>query len=226
VLVRYVPRAASPGQRLRRAIRAALYLSVRLRLALDPEYPWLVHGAVKWLRGHVGPSMTGFEYGSGRSTLFFSRLAGSLVSVEHDAKWNRIVASRLADCGADNVRCLFMPPAEDASEDPHPGRPAIWDRTGAAHRKPEFSAYCDSILDYPRESFDFVLIDGRARVECALNAFSRIKPGGFLVLDNSEWEKYQPIFEAAPDWKRLDFENGVWRTSILVRPGRARETST
>ena len=63
-----------------------------------------------------------------------------------------------------------------------------------------------------------MLIDGRARVECALNAMSRVRPGGFILLDNSEWEKYAPIFAAAADWTRRDFENGVWRTSILCRP--------
>ena len=75
----------------------------------------------------------------------------------------------------------------------------------------------DAILEFPEDSFDFVLIDGRARVECAYNALSRVRPGGFLLLDNSEWEKYAPIFAAAAGWTRLDFENGVWRTSTTAR---------
>ncbi len=228
MLVRYVPRGAGPGQRLRRIVRAVLYLPVRLRMALDPEYPWLVHGAVAWLRDRVAPPMRGFEYGSGRSTLFLAGRTQSLVSVEHNAKWRRRMEALLAGRGAANVVYRFIPPAPEGAPHPaaHPLRPAIWEETGAVHRKPEFTAYCDAILDYPEESFDFVLIDGRARVECALNAFSRIKPGGALILDNSEWEKYRPIFDAAPDWRRLDFENGVWRTSILIKPQGAAPSRT
>ena len=39
-----------------------------------------------------------------------------------------------------------------------------------------------------------------------------------MLLDNSEWEKYAPIFAAFSDWRRRDFENGVWRTSLLFKP--------
>ncbi len=227
MLIRYIPGGTGPGQRLRRAARAVLYLPARLRMAIDPEYPWLVHGAVGWLRTNLAPHMRGFEYGSGRSTFFFSRRAQSLVSLEHHAKWRRRVASLLESRGAANVDYRFIPPAPDAPNGPTGGqtggqangnRPKIWERMGFSPRKPEFAAYFDCILEFPDRHFDFACIDGRARVECALNAFDKLKPGGFLVLDNSEWEKYQPIFQAVPDWERLDFENGVWRTSILIKP--------
>ena len=220
MLIRYVPGGTGPGQRLRRAARAILYLPVRLRMALDPEYPWLVHGAVVRLRERLAPHMRGFEYGSGRSTLFFSRRVKSLVSLEHHAKWRRRVRSLLESQGVANVDYRFIPPAPPGADvtDGELKRPGIWNRLKHRPRKPEFTAYFDCILEFPEGHFDFVCIDGRARVECALNAFSKIKPGGFLVLDNSEWEKYRPIFQAAPDWERLDFENGVWRTTILIKP--------
>ena len=51
--------------------------------------------------------------------------------------------------------------------------------------------------------------------------FGNWRPGGLLVLDNSEWEKYAPVFAAASGWPRRDFENGVWRTTIWRRPGAA-----
>lgn len=219
MLIRYVPGGTGFGQRLRRAARAVLYLPARLRMACDPEYPWLVHGAVAWLRANLAPHMRGFEYGSGRSTLFFSRRVKSLVSLEHHSKWRRRVAALLAERGAANVDYRFIPPEKDVSGgQARRKRPERWERMGLSPRKPEFTAYFDCILEFPDRRFDFVCIDGRARVECALNAFDKIKPGGFLVLDNSEWEKYLPIFQAVPDWERLDFENGVWRTSILKKP--------
>ncbi len=218
MLIRYIPGGTGPGQRLRRAARAVLYLPARLRMALDPEYPWLVHGAVVWLRERLAPHMRGFEYGSGRSTFFFSRRVKSLVSLEHHPKWRRSVQSLLARRDAANVDYRFIPPESDGPGGLAGSRPEIWDRMELCPRKPEFTAYFDCILAFPDQHFDFVCIDGRARVECALNAFCKVKPGGFLLLDNSEWEKYRPIFQAVPDWERLDFENGVWRTSILKKP--------
>jgi hypothetical protein len=49
----------------------------------------------------------------------------------------------------------------------------------------------------------------------------KIRPGGWLILDNSEGEKYAPVFLAAAAWKRRDYENGVWRTTIFLKPGRS-----
>lgn len=219
MLIRYVPRAASPGQRLRRLVRAVLYLPTRARLLIDPVYPWINAGAVRYLRAHLAPGMRVLEFGGGRSTIYFSRLAGSMVTVEHNEKWRRKVAAMIERFGAKNVTLAFLPPDTAPAETPpvRP-RPACWEIIGHTPRRPEFAAYFDHILGYPDEHFDAVLVDGRARVECALNAMDKIKPGGILVLDNSEWEKYAPISRAMADWSRRDFENGVWRTTIFCKP--------
>lgn len=216
MLIRYTPGRRGFGEALRRGARAALYLPTVCRLALDPCYPWLNAGAVRFLDRHLRPDMTGFEWGCGRSTAFVARRVARLVTVEHKEKWRRRVAALLAGQGIANVEFRFVPPGDGPGRPE--ARPALWRETGHVHRKPEFAAYADAILDIPEDSLDFVLIDGRARVECALNAFCRVKPGGFLLLDNSEWEKYAPVLAAAPDWRRIDFENGVWRTTILGRP--------
>ncbi|WP_246287858.1 class I SAM-dependent methyltransferase [Desulfolutivibrio sulfoxidireducens] len=216
MLIRYIPRATSPDQRLRRLVRAVLYLPTRARLFLDPAYPWINAGAVRFLRSRLHPDMRGLEFGGGRSTAFFSRRVASLVTVEHDAKWRRKVAALLHRFKAKNVTLAFLPPGATATG--RIPRPDIWESLGVTPRRPEFAAYFDHILSYPDEHFDFVLVDGRARVECALNALAKIRPGGWLILDNSEWEKYAPIFQAVAAWKRLDFENGVWRTTIFLKP--------
>ncbi|MFZ5812951.1 MAG: methyltransferase domain containing protein [Thermodesulfobacteriota bacterium] len=218
MLIRYVPRATSPAQRLRRLARAVLYLPTRARQMLDPAYPWINAGAVRFLRAGLRPDMRGFEFGSGRSTLFFSRRVASLVTVEHNEKWRRKVTALLMRSRAENVTLTFLPPGAATAVDTP--RPAVWKSLGLAPRLPEFAAYFDHILSYPDEHFDFVLVDGRARVECAINAMEKIRPGGWLILDNSEWEKYAPVFQAAAAWKRRDYENGVWRTTIFLKPGR------
>ncbi|OLN25707.1 hypothetical protein DVDV_3161 [Desulfovibrio sp. DV] len=216
MLIRYTPGATGPAETLRRAVRAVLYLPTACRMAADSCYPWLNAGAVRFLKGRLTRRMVGFEWGGGRSTVFIARRVLSLVTVEHNPKWRRKTAALLARHAVGNVQSRFVP-AGDAPGQPE-ARPAVWQRLGHVHRRPEFAAYSDAILDFPEDSLDFVVIDGRARVECALNAVSRVRPGGFLVLDNSEWEKYAPIFDLVPGWSRRDFENGVWRTSILCRP--------
>ncbi|MHC1790472.1 O-methyltransferase [Solidesulfovibrio sp.] len=216
MLIRYTPGAVGPVEGLRRAARAVLYLPTAWRMAVDPCYPWLNARAVRFLARRLTRAMTGFEWGGGRSTAFVARRVLRLVTVEHNPKWRRRTAALLARQAIANVECRFVPPGDGPGRPD--ARPAIWQQTGHVQRRPEFAAYADAILDFPEGSFDFVLIDGRARVECALNALSRVRPGGFLLLDNSEWEKYGPIFAAVPDWSRRDYENGVWRTSILCRP--------
>ena len=58
-------RRAAPGRTngLRRAARRVLYLPTACRMALDPCYPWLNAGAVRWLCRALTPGMTGFEWG-------------------------------------------------------------------------------------------------------------------------------------------------------------------
>jgi len=45
-----------------------------------------------------------------------------------------------------------------------------------------------------------------------------VQAGGALVLDNSEWPKYQPAFGILAGWPVRHFCNGVWRTSVFLRP--------
>jgi predicted O-methyltransferase YrrM len=40
--------------------------------------------------------------------------------------------------------------------------------------------------NYPDESFDFILIDGSERGNCAKSALAKIKRGGYIYLDNSD----------------------------------------
>ncbi len=217
MLIRYTPGRRGPVETLRRGVRQCCYLPVRVRMRLDSEYPWINHGAVKWLAARLASDMIGYEYGGGRSTLFYAARIKHLTSLEHVGKWRKRVEAMLAERGLENVSHVFLPPGAACGQTP-PARPDIWRRLGRVPAKPEFAAYFDHILERPDHSLDFVSVDGRARVECALNSFAKIRPGGFLLLDNSEWEKYRPVFDAVPDWTRLDYENGVWRTSILLKP--------
>ena len=48
----------------------------------------------------------------------------------------------------------------------------------------------NAICDEPDASLDLVVVDGRARVECARRAMPKVKPGGLLLLDDTSRERY------------------------------------
>ncbi len=54
---------------------------------LHPAAPWLPPKAIKYLKSFLSENMVGFEWGSGRSTVFFARRVNFIVSVEHDKCW-------------------------------------------------------------------------------------------------------------------------------------------
>ena len=56
------------------------------------------------------------------------------------------------------------------------------------------------------EPFDLVLVDGRDRVACATAAYTALKPGGVLMLDNAERGGYQPIHARLKSWDYVHTE--------------------
>ena len=55
-----------------------------------------------------------------------------------------------------------------------------------------FERYVKAIDDYPDGHFQVVSVDGRASVACLERALPKVAPGGLLILDNSQRERYQP----------------------------------
>lgn len=56
--------------------------------------------------------------------------------------------------------------------------------------------YVDAALRFDAGSFDLVLIDGRKRVRCALQARRLLSPRGVLILDDAQREYYAPVRDA------------------------------
>jgi hypothetical protein len=180
--------------------------------------PWIPFRATEWLSSYLQSDMTVFEYGSGGSTLFFAERVQTLVSVEHDPQWHSKVASRLRERGVNNVSYLLCEPRKD-------GEPIL---DGYRHDFPgvSFADYVKSIDAYPDGSLDLVLVDGRARVACMARALPKIRPGGYLVLDNASDPDWAGCLEVMTPYgyPRRDFYSiapyapGRWRTSAWQIP--------
>lgn len=170
----------------------------------EPDYyfrgrPWFVHEAILYLEEILEPGMTCFEWGSGSSTLWLAvdLQAVSVVSMEHDREWYTQNKAELEKHGVTN--CQLNLAALGAGYEPY-------------------------ILNYPDAHFDLVIVDGRNRSLCIAVAVNKVKPGGILVLDNSEREQYQgAIGVYLETWERSDFicqgggEKG-WTTSVWRKP--------
>lgn len=123
--------------------------------------PWLAKSITDIIKGHLNRDMTVFEWGTGNSTLFWSKYVGKVVSVEYDYTWYE----KLKNMIPDNVQLEFCDLEYDGD-------------------------YCRKILAID-EKFDIILIDGRDRVRCAKSAVKRIAENGVIIWDNSDREEYQ-----------------------------------
>lgn len=159
------------------------------------EIPWYTYPAIRFLSERVTNRLAVFEYGSGNSTLWWSRCVGRVVSCEHDPLWHEAVARRLPS----HVEYHLIP------IDPS-------------------NAYASHIARHQGE-FDIVVLDGRERVRCSLNVLPALTSVGIVVWDNSDRHEYQEGFDhlASNGFKRLDFwgmgpiNTYEWCTSIFYR---------
>ena len=117
------------------------------------------------------------EWGSGYSTAYFPGFTpadSEWLSVEHDESWLNVVEGLHKKPG---VTLTHVPP------DNFPFQDILGEGTRDDLR---------NYIDYPeREApFDFVLIDGRARMECAARAATILDPQGVMVMHDVNREMY------------------------------------
>lgn len=179
--------------------------------------PWLCPDAIKALNTLLDGATRGLEYGSGRSTTFFAPYFTQYISIEHHEAWYKQVKEQLTELP--QVEYHLIEPEGDApqqhlsseqqyffTEDEYPVKDTV------------FKKYSEFVLNFDDDYFDFILIDGRARKSCALNSFSKLKPGGLLVLDNSERVRYHKVHDCLKDWHSIETTTGLTNTTIWRKP--------
>jgi predicted O-methyltransferase YrrM len=181
------------------------YPSARLRArsGRTPERPWIVPAAIGWLRRRIRSDWSVLELGSGRSTAWFARRAGRVISFEDNEYWYPRTKERLEEAGVRNVD-LRLRAVEN-----FPG---------------EVASLADS-------SFDLVVVDFLeaptvTRIDCLKPAMERVRPGGYLLLDDSDRPGYAEAFELLAGWGFRSF-TGIkdeWpeacETTIFRRSGK------
>lgn len=153
------------------------------------------------------PQARVFEWGSGASTVWLSRRAGSVISVEHDAGWAELVGPVLPG----NAVVRVVPPA------PAVGRPGEQRSAKAGFAGLDFADYAAAI-DTTDGDFDLVVVDGRARNACFHRALDRLAPDGVLVFDNVDRERYRAAIATTPFAVDVEWTRGL--TPALPYPTR------
>ena len=140
--------------------------------------PWFVSGAVEFMESNIKATDHVFEWGSGGSTLWLAERVELVISVEHDEVWYEKMEAIVPD----NVALLYVPPDNEIVDE---YLSKSWNADGRSFRD-----YATTIDDF--SPFDWVLVDGRARVKCIEHAVDKFDR--FLLLDNSERDEYHEAF--------------------------------
>ncbi|MFK7952127.1 MAG: hypothetical protein AB8B73_04725 [Ekhidna sp.] len=147
--------------------------------------PWMSYAILDFFEERLNDNITFFEYGLGFSTLYFSERVKSVKSIEHDKSWFENIKSSL-----DNKKNVDIQ-LEDLD-----------------------NGYEEAIKKIS-EKYDMILIDGRKRVQCAINSFDNLSEIGVLILDDSHRPYYKGAFEfyESKGFKKLTF-SGIAPTSF------------
>jgi predicted O-methyltransferase YrrM len=195
------------------------YLAKRISCSfyekMNPDKPWLTPDSIKILRSILTKDDIGFEFGSGRSTIWFSNLLGKLTSVEDNKDWYNIVNNNLSKQKISNINYLFCSSQKNGDQ---------------------LSDYEQVIKALPDESIDFILVDGTHRASISNLSISKLKMGGVYVLDNANWSlRYETnspssigsdgsmdtewieFTRQTKNWRMIWTTNGVWDTAILIK---------
>ena len=193
----------------RELMRVPQWLGQRNAATLTLRLPWWPYGAVSWVASVLPPYPQVFEYGGGGSTLWLEDRGATVTVAEHDEEWHRQLGNRLAP----NTTLLFLPPSVSG---------AITSGVTSGY----FDRYVAAIDGQQDDSLDLVIVDGRARVECASRAMPKVRPGGLLLLDDTDRARYLPAVEMLAGWERHVFvglkpgqrepaQTSIWRRPVI-----------
>ena len=170
------------------------------------QQPWLPVEAIDFLSENLHKDFIGFEFGSGSSTFWFSKITSRVYSIESDPLWSEMMRNLANQNIVENiefrcVECKMLP---------------IWDID--LENYGNYKCYADEILK-DDSNFDYILVDGVARSLCIENSIRKLKPGGFLIIDNAERPAYWDAMKLIPsDWEEHKFSNEVDTTLIYKKP--------
>jgi hypothetical protein len=149
--------------------------------------PWFTYSAIHFLESRLKPHFEVFEYGCGNSTLWLAERVKSVDAVEGDKSWVEYLLPKMPT----HVKIMYYPVQEE-----------------------ENGKYAQAITETGK-LYDIVIVDGRDRNNCVINAVNYLKEEGVIILDNSDRPDYQKSidFLIGRGFKKIDF---IGNTSVVA----------
>jgi hypothetical protein len=182
------------------------------RNPLDFRRPWWNYEAIKYVEVCLPQSARIFEFGGGASTLWLTDKGARVTTIEDNRDWYEGLIAKAHDA---DIR--LIPKGNDGDYD-----------------------YIHAIDAEPDDSLDLVIVDGSPdRVQCALAAVTKVRPGGMLLLDDTQFSDHQPparydltrlraeyvqVAERLSDWSVVHsrgIKPGTWlpiQTTVWTKP--------
>ncbi len=149
---------------------------------------------------YAGKRVSIFEWGSGRSTIYYSRYLASIGAdyewhaIDNSEEWQEKVALLINRFGLNDSVHLYF------SEFPAFWELPEWSWKEKIPPKDICTPKVIEYVDYPRrlagpKGFDIIIVDGRFRRRCLLTAPEVLAPGGMVLLHDAQSLHYQNSLE-------------------------------
>jgi predicted O-methyltransferase YrrM len=160
---------------------------LRRDTAASAATPWWNERAVRYLSQHLRRGSRVFEWGSGASTVWLMSQGAEVTSIEHNPDWRAKVVAR---CPSANVQLI-------------PGTAAGHVTTELGDGQQFYDDYVAAIDRAEDASLDVVIVDGMSRLACAKRAVPKLRPGGLLVVDDTDMRCFKPARTLLPGWRAV-----------------------
>ncbi|OGZ82916.1 MAG: hypothetical protein A2416_02885 [Candidatus Staskawiczbacteria bacterium RIFOXYC1_FULL_37_52] len=159
-----------------------------------------------FLKSYLNKNSVALEWGSGWSTVEFAKYAKEYHSIEHDFCWYRRVKNKIGK----NTRIYYAPPdTEDLK----------WFPPEKRGDNASFRNYIKfaGVLGSLGKRFDIVFIDGRARLECFLEALDYLNSKAVVFIHDFQrphyWDaiKHYRIVDIIGNMAALEKNNSLCR---------------
>ena len=154
-------------------------------------HKWMAEGAAA--HGHSHLTSMHMEWGTGGSTLLNGLRAGHIFAVEHHPEWCALISRCFESLGWNHITAVCA--AVDLQQ--HDWCPSSHSNTGLSEGgMGAFHAYVNAPLSViplpgqPAPVLDSILVDGRARIACALRAYAFMDMDTALMIHDSNREYY------------------------------------
>lgn len=139
--------------------------------------PWITYSALDFIQKRINSEMDVFEYGCGMSTYWWAAKVKSVDSCEHDLQWY----DKISKCIPSNVNLHYI--------------------------QLEYGGDYSKCIANTEKKYDIIIIDGRDRVNCAINAIIALKDNGVILWDNSDRDEYNKGYEYlhSNGFKKIEF---------------------